>query len=133
MQLPGKVKEAFYRACGTIRLQFWLSPVGAVSYGDLFFKENGYILLRPILALIALGAFTVGMTLPGKTQASAVQQEPKPETKQETKQEKHEKQQEPKTDSKGETKFTAEQVAESVILVYGSRPALEQIRRDGVE
>ena len=29
--------------------------------------------------------------------------------------------------------FTAEQVAESAIFVYGSRPVLEQIRRNGVE
>ena len=32
-----------------------------------------------------------------------------------------------------DTKFTAEQVVESVILIYGSRPLLEQIRRNGVE
>ena len=32
-----------------------------------------------------------------------------------------------------DVKFTAEQIVESVILVYGSRPALEQIRRYGVE
>src|SRR2546423_13550505 len=29
--------------------------------------------------------------------------------------------------------FTAEQIAESTIFVYGSRPLLEQIRRDGIE
>ena len=29
--------------------------------------------------------------------------------------------------------FTAEQVAESTIIIYGSRPVLEQIRRNGVE
>ena len=32
---------------------------------------------------------------------------------------------------KGE--YTAEQIAESVILIYGTRPGLEQIRRNGVE
>jgi len=31
------------------------------------------------------------------------------------------------------TKYTAEQIVESVILVYGSRPGLEHIRRNGVE
>jgi len=62
-------------------------------------------LLRPFLALIALFAFSVSVALPGKTQA-AVQQE---------------------------TKFTAEQVVESVILIYGTRPGLDQIRRNGVE
>lgn len=62
-------------------------------------------MLRPFLALIALFAFSVSVALPGKTQA-AVQQE---------------------------TKFTAEQVVESVILIYGTRPGLDQIRRNGVE
>jgi hypothetical protein len=33
----------------------------------------------------------------------------------------------------GDVKFTAEQIVESVILVYGTRPALEHIRRNGVE
>jgi hypothetical protein len=32
-----------------------------------------------------------------------------------------------------EKTYTVEQIAESVILVYGSRPALEHIRRNGVE
>ena len=32
-----------------------------------------------------------------------------------------------------DTKFTAEQIVESVILVYGTRPALDHIRRYGVE
>ena len=70
------------------------------------------------------------MALPGATQASAVNQDPKPDPKQETKQEKHE---EPKADIKLDSKFTAEQVVESVILIYGSRPGLEQIRRNGIE
>jgi hypothetical protein len=87
-------------------------------------------LLRPILALLALGAFIVSMALPGATQAAAVNQDPKPDPKQETKQEKHE---EPKADIKLDSKFTAEQVVESVILIYGSRPGLEQIRRNGIE
>ena len=44
------------------------------------------------------------------------------------------KQQEPKPPKKnGEAQYTAEQVVESVILIYGSRPALEHIRRNGVE
>ena len=83
-------------------------------------------MLRPFLALIALAAFFVSMTLPGNTRAAAVQQETKPDAKQETK---------PvaKPDPKLETKFTAEQIVESTILIYGSRPLLEQIRRHGVE
>ncbi|MDQ2975635.1 MAG: outer membrane lipoprotein-sorting protein [Acidobacteriota bacterium] len=34
---------------------------------------------------------------------------------------------------KNQKNFTAEQIAESVVYVYGSRPILEQIRRNGVE
>ena len=88
-------------------------------------------LLRPFLALIALAAFFVSMTLPANTRAAAVQQETKQqETKQETKQDTK-----PvaKPDPKQDTKFTAEQIVESTILIYGSRPLLEQIRRNGVE
>jgi hypothetical protein len=54
------------------------------------------------------------MTTSGKAQAPAVQ----PESKQ---------------DAKQDVKFTAEQIVESVILIYGTRPALEHIRRNGVE
>ena len=61
------------------------------------------------------------MALPGKTQA--VQPQEKQEPKQETKQEKQDK----------KTEFTAEQIVESVILIYGTRPALDHIRRNGVE
>src|SRR6185369_8983621 len=101
------------------------------------FKENGYILLRLVLALIALTAFLIPFGSPIKTQAAL--QDPKampqaspqvapPETKKESKQ------QEPKPPKKsGEAQYTAEQVVESVILIYGSRPALEHIRRNGVE
>ena len=38
----------------------------------------------------------------------------------------------PKVDKNQKT-FTAEQIAESAIFIYGSRPVLEQIRRNGVE
>jgi len=93
------------------------------------FKENGYILLRLFLALLALIAFSVSLALPGRTQAAAVGQEPKQETKPETKQEPKP---DPKQNSK-DTKFTAEQIVESVILIYGTRPGLEQIRRNGIE
>ena len=70
------------------------------------------------------------MTLPGNTRAAAVQQETKQqETKQDAKQETK-----PvaKPDSK-DTKYTAEQIVESTILIYGTRPLLEQIRKHGVE
>src|SRR5215510_15332845 len=41
------------------------------------FKENGYILLRPFLALLALGAFFGAMVLPDRIQAARVQQDAK--------------------------------------------------------
>jgi hypothetical protein len=34
---------------------------------------------------------------------------------------------------KNQKNFTAEQIAESVVFIYGTRPLLEQIRRNGVE
>jgi len=87
-------------------------------------------LLRRFLALIALAAFLVSIALAGAQapqQAPAPQQETKPEAKQENKQEN-------KRDNKQDnTKFTAEQIVESVILVYGTRPALDHIRRNGIE
>jgi hypothetical protein len=35
--------------------------------------------------------------------------------------------------SNQDSKFTAEQIVESVILIYGTRPALDHIRRNGIE
>jgi len=62
-------------------------------------------LSRPFLALLALCALIVLPAVP--TGARAV--------------------------SADDKTFTAEQVVESVILVYGSRPGLEHIRRNGIE
>ena len=91
-------------------------------------------MLRRFLALIALGAFLVPMVLPDRTQAARVQQDPKQDKKQDNKDAKPDKQEAPiKQDPKQETKFTAEQIVESVILIYGTRPGLEQIRHYGVE
>jgi hypothetical protein len=87
-------------------------------------------LLRSFLALIALAAFFASIIWPGNTRAAAVPQETKQqETKQDAKQETK-----PvaKPDSK-DTKYTAEQIVESTILIYGTRPLLEQIRKHGVE
>jgi hypothetical protein len=92
-------------------------------------------LLRPFLSLIAIAAFGVSMTLPGNTGAAVVQQDPKQQDskQQETKQDgKQDTKPVAKPDSK-DTKFTAEQIVESTILIYGTRPGLEQIRRNGVE
>lgn len=92
-------------------------------------------MLRRSLALIALFAFSVSVAVPVETQALVQQQDPKqPDPKQQIPKQQDRKQQDTKQDRKqSETKFTAEQVVESVILIYGTRPALEQIRRNGVE
>lgn len=76
---------------------------------------------RRFLALIALFAFLVSAAVPVETQAVIKPQDPKP---QDTK---------PQDSKQQDIKFTAEQVVESVILIYGTRPGLEQIRRNGVE
>ena len=93
-------------------------------------------MFRSLLALITLAALALFVSLTGANPAAASQdskaQEAKPQESpkpQETKSPES-KPQEAKP-QKGE--YTAEQVAESVILVYGTRPGLEQIRRNGVE
>ncbi len=99
------------------------------------FKENGYILLRPFLALLALGAFFGAMVLPVGIQAAHGQQDPKQQEAkpQDAKDAKQENKEPEKLKQDSKEKFTAEQIVESVIYLYGSRPGLEQIRRNGVE
>ena len=96
-------------------------------------------MFRSLLALIALSTLAVFVSLTGAIPAGAASQDAKPQEAakpqespkpQETAKPQETKPPETKT-QKGE--YTAEQIAESVILVYGSRPALEQIRRNGVE
>jgi hypothetical protein len=94
-------------------------------------------LLRLVLALIALTAFLIPFGSPIKTQAAlqdpkATPQATPTETPRDTKKEAKQQEPKPKKNS-NETQFTAEQVVESVILIYGTRPALEHIRRNGVE
>lgn len=62
-------------------------------------------MFRRFLALIAIFAFSVSVAVPVETPAATPQ----------------------------DTKFTADQIVESVILIYGTRPGLEQIRRNGLE
>jgi hypothetical protein len=107
-------------------LNAWLSPVRAVTLRRSGFKENGYILLRLFLALLALATLVLSLAAPGKTRAAAAPQDTKKDEKKESKPP-------PKPEIKQDTKFTAEQIVESVILIYGTRPGLEQIRRNGVE
>ena len=102
------------------------------------FKENGYILFRLALALIALSAFLIPFGAPVKTQAALQDPKAAPQaTPQETphdgkKESKPQESKQSKNNSNG-AQYTADQVVESVILVYGTRPALEHIRRNGVE
>ena len=133
-------KGAFYRACVTIRAPSRLSPVAAVEFTAIRIQGERLHLLRLFVALIALVAFSVSLALPGRTQAAAVAQDTKQETKDSKQEPKKDPKQEPKQDAKPDprqnskdTKFTAEQIVESVILIYGTRPGLEQIRRNGVE
>ena len=91
-------------------------------------------MFRPFFALIALSTLAVVISLSGTHGAAAALQDTKPQTKpakpQETKPQETKPAEAPRSDG---VKFTAEQIVESVILVYGSRPGLEQIRRNGVE
>jgi hypothetical protein len=91
-------------------------------------------LFRPFFALIALSTLAVVISLSGTHGAAAALQDTKPQTQpakpQETKPQETKPAEAPRPDG---VKFTAEQIVESVILVYGSRPGLEQIRRNGVE
>jgi hypothetical protein len=89
-------------------------------------------LFRPFFALIALSALVVPVSLSATNRAAAAPQDTKakPQAAQEAKPQETKPAEPPKPDG---VKFTAEQIVESVILVYGSRPGLEQIRRNGVE
>ena len=91
-------------------------------------------MFRPFFALIALSTLAVVISLSGIHGAAAALQDTKPQTQpakpQETKPQETKPAEAPRSDG---VKFTAEQIVESVILVYGSRPGLEQIRRNGVE
>ena len=98
-------------------------------------------MLRFALALIALTAFLIPFGTPFKTHAAlqdpkavpqASPQQTPPDTKADSKKEKQPDPKQAKKDSNG-TSYTAEQVVESVILIYGSRPVLEHVRRNGVE
>ena len=88
-------------------------------------------MFRSFLALFVLSTLLVVVSLTGSNPVAAAPQDAKP---QEPKPEENKPQETKPADSKlQDVKFTAEQIVESVILVYGSRPGLEQIRRYGVE
>jgi hypothetical protein len=80
--------------------------------------------LRSTFALIVLCALFV----------HAAAQDPKPAAQETPKKETPAKETPVKENkSSQDVKFTAEQVVESVILIYGTRPALDHIRRNGIE
>jgi len=93
------------------------------------------LLFRSFLALIAISTLIVVATLLGTSPATAApQQDTKPQESKPQEKAQESKPPQPKPDAKAQdVKFTAEQIVESVILVYGSRPALEHIRRNGIE
>lgn len=97
-------------------------------------------MFRSYLALIVLSALLIVTPLAGTNPAAAALQDDKSrqtkpqETKKETKpQETKSQPVKPPENKYSDLKYTAEQIVESVILIYGTRPGLEQIRRNGVE
>lgn len=91
-------------------------------------------MFRAFIALIALSTLAIFVSLSGANRVAAAVQDPLPP--QNTRPPEPARPQEspkPVEPKPSDVKFTAEQIVESVILVYGSRPALEQIRRYGVE
>ena len=93
-------------------------------------------MFRSFLALCVLSTLLVVVSLAGPNPVAAALQQPKPQEAkpQETKPQETKPQDTRPADSKlQDVKFTAEQIVESVILVYGTRPGLEQIRRYGIE
>ena len=88
-------------------------------------------MFRLLFALIALSTLVILVSLTGAHRVAAAAQDSKPQVQDAKPQERPKPAETAKP--QGDVKFTAEQIAESVILVYGSRPGLEHIRRYGVE
>ena len=85
-------------------------------------------LLTPAIAL----ALLILISLPTRTTAAVQQKEPTPAAPKPAAPKK-EPTPAPQKEQKGQKGYTPEQIVESVILVYGSRPGLEQIRKQGIE
>jgi len=82
-----------------------------------------------LLLLLAIPTTKVNSANQQKDAQKEQQKDPKDQQKEQPKEQPKD---QPKKDQpKGA--FTAEQIGEGVIIAYGSRPALEQIRRNGVE
>jgi hypothetical protein len=85
--------------------------------------ENNSVLRRFLVcALVAAGVAGARPAAAAAAQEKAAPKEEQPK-----------KQEEPKPVKADKDNPTAEQVAETVVLVYGTRPGLQQIRRTGVE
>jgi hypothetical protein len=89
-------------------------------------------LFRLLAALIVLSTLVVLIPFSGTIPASA-SQDPRTPPQDPRTQEPKNPQPKPAESKSQKTEYTAEQVAESVILIYGTRPGLEQIRRNGLE
>lgn len=91
-------------------------------------------MFRLLFALIALSTLVAFVSLAGTGRVAAASQDTKPQAQPAKPQEKKPAETKPAEPPRPDgIKFTAEQIVESVILVYGTRPGLEQIRRNGVE
>ena len=91
-------------------------------------------MFRLFFALIALSTLVAFVSLAGTGRVAAASQDTKPQAQPAKPQEKKPAETKPAEPPRPDgIKFTAEQIVESVILVYGTRPGLEQIRRNGVE
>jgi hypothetical protein len=91
-------------------------------------------LFRAFIALIAISTLAIFVSLSGTARVAASVQDPlPPQNARPPEPARPQESPKPVEPKPSDVKFTAEQIVESVILVYGSRPALEQIRRYGVE
>lgn len=88
--------------------------------------ENNSVLRR--LQVCALSALLIAAA-GARAAAPAAAQEKEPKAEEKAKQ----KEEPPKRAGKNDQNVTAEQVAETVVLIYGSRAGLQQVRRTAVE
>jgi hypothetical protein len=97
-------------------------------------RSNKAVMVFCALLLSGLFATTL-TTVAANQQSQPTPQQPTPPADSQKKDDSQKKQKNDKAtlNPKNSKDLTAEQVAEAVIFVYGSRPVLEQIRRNGVE
>jgi len=101
-------------------------------------QEENYFLLRSILTSTVFLALLLSLSLPAASSANPAVapdqgQTTKPTAETKPAQTTGDTKQAQKAEKVDPKLFTAEQIAESTIFVYGSRPLLEQIRRNGIE